>query len=72
MGHRYFPQIPFYKKNEKFVVKDIGLPPLFQCVEINALVRSEEFRGAALNAGLRGLKFVPFDESYSYAPWAGW
>jgi hypothetical protein len=72
MGNRYFPQIPFYKKIEKFVVKDIGLPPLFQCVEINALVCGEEFRVAALNAGLRGLKFVPLDDSYSYDPWAGW
>lgn len=72
MMDRFFPDIPIYQKIEKFVVRDFTFPALFQSVELDMLVCTDEFHQHAMNSGLRGLKFVPLDENYVYDPWAGW
>ncbi|WP_312511701.1 hypothetical protein [Massilia sp.] len=72
MTHRYFPGVPFFSKIDKFTLKDIPIPPLFECVELGRLVCNATFRNRALQVGLRGVNFIGIDESFTYDPWAEW
>jgi hypothetical protein len=72
MTRRFFPEIPIYKKIEKFAPKDILMPNLFQCIELGSLVCTEKFRALAIIHNIRGIRFTPLDENYIYDPWAAW
>jgi len=70
--HKDFPEIPVYSKIEKFIAKNLEFPHLFQCIDIYSLVCTDAFKNESLNRNLRGLKFIPLDEGFTYDPWAGW
>lgn len=72
MMDRLFPDIPIYRRIEKFVARNVETPHLFQCVELFSLVCTETFREQALKLNLRGLEFIPLDERYVYDPGNGW
>lgn len=69
--HKDFPDIPVYSKIEKFIVKNIEVPHLLQCIDIFSLVCTDTFKKEALNRNFHGLKFIPLDETYVYDPWTG-
>ncbi|GAB3385130.1 hypothetical protein [Massilia agri] len=72
MMDRFFPDIPIYRRIEKFVSKDAETPHLFQCVELFSLVCTETFRAQALKRMLRGVEFIRLDDNFVYDPGAGW
>jgi hypothetical protein len=72
MTRRFFPEVPIYKKIEKFIPKNILLPNLFQCVELGSLVCTDKFRAQAIARNIRGVQFTPLDENYIYDPWDNW
>lgn len=64
-----FPGTPMYGWIRRFVVRADCSANLFRCKETMELVCSVEFKLNAERDGLKGLEFIPIDESYRYDPW---
>ncbi|WEF32427.1 hypothetical protein [Pseudoduganella chitinolytica] len=59
---------PIYSSISKFIPLDMDTPNLFFCVDIFELVCSDAFRLLSIRNNLKGVAFLPLDESYRYNP----
>lgn len=64
-----FPGAPMYSWIRRFVPRKDCKANLFRCKETMEVVCSAEFKIRAERDALKGIEFVPIDESYRYDPW---
>ncbi|WP_321790361.1 hypothetical protein [Burkholderia pyrrocinia] len=67
--NKLFPGTPMYGWIKRFIPRDDCSVNLFRCTETMELVCSHEFKVEAERYALKGIDFLPIDESYSYDPW---
>ncbi|WP_406807233.1 Imm43 family immunity protein [Burkholderia semiarida] len=67
--NKLFPGTPMYSWIKNFIPRDDCASNLFRCTETMELVCSQEFKSEVERCALKGIEFLPIDESYSYDPW---
>lgn len=70
MMQRYFPAHPFYARIDGFVPRTQQTPTMFDCIELNDLVCTGEFKARCLERQLLGLQFIPIDHNFVFDPFA--
>ncbi|MCA8311008.1 hypothetical protein LGM90_21090 [Burkholderia sp. AU28942] len=64
-----YPGTPMYGWIKQFVPREDCSAVLFRCTETMELVCNRDFKAEVERCALKGIDFVPIDESYSYDPW---
>lgn len=67
--NKLFPGTPVYSWIKNFIPREKCSANLFRCTETLELVCSRDFKAQVERYALKGIEFVPIDESYSYDPW---
>lgn len=71
LTNRLYPGANLYDRIDQFVAANIEYPNLFVCVETSALFCTENFKRKAEARAMKGLKFQPIDDTYTYDPFSG-
>ncbi|MGS0897312.1 hypothetical protein ACVBGC_33040 [Burkholderia stagnalis] len=67
--NKLFPGTPMYSWIKRFVPREDCSSNLFRCTETLELVCTDDFKAEVERFALKGIDFIPIDESYSYDPW---